>query len=91
MNPEYDLIINEMDQIQPSPTDPQYVGLTMQAVNIFLRDVPEITLAEERHVVTFNNTWWRGWMNSSNAYAAPYSLWAPFMLSLLKIEQGPGA
>jgi peptide/nickel transport system substrate-binding protein len=91
MNPEYDAIINQMDQIQPSPTDPQYVGLTMQATDIFLRDVLEITLAEERHVVTFNNTWWRGWMDSSNAYAAPYSLWAPFMMSFLRLEPGPGA
>jgi len=91
MNPEYDAIINQMDQIQPSPTDPQYVGLTMQATNLFLRDVVEITLAEERHVVTFNSTYWTGWMNSSNAYAAPYSLWAPFILSFLKLEPGPGA
>jgi len=91
INPEYDAIINQMDPIQPSPSDPQYMDLTTKAVNIFLRDVTEITLAEERHVVTFNNTYWTGWMNSSNAYAAPYSLWAAFTLSFLKIEPGPGA
>jgi peptide/nickel transport system substrate-binding protein len=89
-NPEYDGIINQMDGILPSPTDPTYVDLTSRAVNIFLRDVVEITLAEERHVVTFNNTYWTGWMNAGNAYAAPYSLWAPFILSLLKIEPGAG-
>jgi len=54
------------------------------------RDVVEITLAEERHVVTFNNTYWTGWMNAANAYAAPYSLWAPFIQSFLKIQPGPG-
>ncbi len=91
INPEYDAIINQMDPIQPSPSDPQYMDLTTKAINIFLRDVTEITLAEERHVVTFNNTYWTGWMNSSNAYAAPYSLWAAFTLSFLKIEPGPGA
>ena len=91
MNPEYDAIINQMDAIQPSPTDAQYMDLTRKATNIFLRDVVEMTLAEERHVVTFNNTYWTGWMNSSNAYAAPYSLWAPFLLSLLRLEPGPGA
>jgi peptide/nickel transport system substrate-binding protein len=89
-NPEYDALINQMDGILPSPTDATYVDLTSKAVNIFLRDVVEITLAEERHVVTFNNTYWTGWMNASNAYAAPYSLWAPFILSLLKIEPGAG-
>ena len=89
-NPEYDAIINQMDGILPSPTDATYVDLTDKAINIYLRDVVEITLAEERHVVTFNNTYWTGWMNASNAYAAPYSLWAPFELSLLKIQPGPG-
>jgi hypothetical protein len=42
-------------------------------------------------VVTFNNTYWTGWMNTANPYAAPYSLWAPFLLSFLKVEPGPGA
>ena len=90
-NPDYDAIINQMDAIQPSPTDAHYVELAGQATNIFLRDVVEITLAEERHVVTFNNTYWTGWMNTSNPYAAPYSLWAPFLLSFLKVQPGPGA
>jgi peptide/nickel transport system substrate-binding protein len=90
MNPEYDAIINQMDQMQPSPTDPTYIDLTGKATNLFMRDVLEITLAEERHVVTFNNTYWTGWMNASNSYAAPYSLWAPFLLSFLKVQPGPG-
>jgi peptide/nickel transport system substrate-binding protein len=89
-NPEYDAIINQMDQMQPSPNDPTYVGLVGQATDIFLRDVLEITLAEERHVVTFNNTYWTGWMNASNPYAAPYSLWAATELALLRIQPGPG-
>ena len=42
-------------------------------------------------MVTFNNTYWTGWMNTSNPYAAPYSLWAPFLLSFLKVQPGPGA
>jgi peptide/nickel transport system substrate-binding protein len=89
-NPEYDAIINQMDGILPSITNAAYVDLTDKAINLYLRDVVEITLSEERHVVTFNNTWWTGWMNASNPYAAPYSLWAPFELSLLKIQPGPG-
>jgi peptide/nickel transport system substrate-binding protein len=89
-NPEYDALINQMDQILPSPTDATYVDLTSKEVNIFLRDVAEVTLAEERHVVTFNNTYWTGWMNASNAYAAPYSLWAAFLLSFLTVEPGTG-
>jgi peptide/nickel transport system substrate-binding protein len=85
-NPEYDAIIDEMDKILPSPTDAKYTDLVRKAVDLFLRDVIEITLAEERHVVTFNNTYWKGWMSAANPYAAPYGVWAPFTLALLKIQ-----
>jgi len=90
MNPEYDAIINQMDATQPSPTDATYVSLATRATDIFLRDVLEVTLAEERHVVTFNNTYWTGWMNAQNAYAAPYSLWAAVELAFLNIQPGSG-
>jgi peptide/nickel transport system substrate-binding protein len=90
MNPEYDAIINQMDVIQPSATDSAYVGLAASATNIFLRDVLEITLAEERHVVTFDNTYWKGWMSAADPYAAPYSLWAATELAILKITPGSG-
>jgi peptide/nickel transport system substrate-binding protein len=90
MNPEYDAIISQMDGMQPSATDPTYVGLARQATDIFLRDVLEITLAEERHVVTFDNTYWTGWMNQADPYAAPYSLWAATELAFLKAQPGQG-
>ncbi len=85
-NPEYDAIIDQMDKTPPSPTDPKYTDLVSKAVDIFLRDVIEITLAEERHVVTFNNSVWKGWPSAANPYVAPYGLWAGFLLAFLKIE-----
>lgn len=91
MNPEYDAIISQMDGMQPSPTDPTYVGLARQATDILLRDVIEINLAEQRHVVTFNNTYWTGWMNAADPYAAPYSLWAATELAFLKVQPGSGS
>jgi peptide/nickel transport system substrate-binding protein len=90
MNPEYDAIINQMDGMTPSPTDPAYVALASQATDIFLRDVLEITLADQRWVVTFNNTYWKGWMDASDPYAAPYSLWAAMELAFLRIQPGSG-
>lgn len=90
MNPEYDAIISQMDGMQPSPTDPTYVALARQATGIVLRDVVEIELAEQRHVVTFNNTYWTGWMNAADPYAAPYSLWAATELAFLRVQPGSG-
>jgi peptide/nickel transport system substrate-binding protein len=86
-NPEFDAIIDEMDSVLPSTDDPQYMDLANRALDIFLDDVVEITLAEERHVVTFNNTYWRGFATNSNPYVAPYSLWAGYLLEILNVSK----
>lgn len=86
-NSEFDSIIDEMDSVLPSVDDPQYVDLANRAIRIFLDDVIEIPLAEERHVVTFNNTYWRGFATNSNPYVAPYSLWAGFLLEILNVSK----
>ena len=85
-NPEYDAIIDQLDGIPPSPDDPAYTDLVRQAVEIYLRDVIEITTSEERHVRVYNYHYWTGWPNSDDAYVAPYALWASIMLALLKVE-----
>ena len=86
-NPEFDAIIDEMDSVLPSTDDPQYMDLANRALDFFLDDVVEITLAEERHVVTFNNTYWRGFATNSNPYVAPYSLWAGYLLEILNVSK----
>lgn len=85
-NAEYDAIIDQLDGIPPSPDDPNYTELVRQAVEIYLNDVIEITMSEERHVRTYNYHYWTGWPNAEDAYVAPYALWASIMLALLKIE-----
>lgn len=85
-NPEYDALIDELDTISPSPTDKRYTDLVRQCIEIYLRDVIEITLSEERHVRTYNWHYWKGWPNASDPYVAPYALWGAIMLALLRIE-----
>jgi peptide/nickel transport system substrate-binding protein len=85
-NPEYDAIIDQLDGIPPSPNNPAYTDLVREAIEIYLRDVIEITLSEERHVRVYNYHYWTGWPNAENPYVAPYALWASIMLALLRIE-----
>jgi peptide/nickel transport system substrate-binding protein len=85
-NLEYDKILDAMEAMQPSPDDPEYVELFRQAAEIWLRDLPEIVLAEERHVWTYNTRCWKGWPSSDDPYIAPYDLWGAFMLTMLKLE-----
>jgi peptide/nickel transport system substrate-binding protein len=85
-NPEYDVLIDQLDGIPPSPTDTKYTDLVRQAIEIYLRDVIEITMSEERHVRTYNYHYWQGWPNVEDPYVAPYALWASIMLALLRVE-----
>jgi peptide/nickel transport system substrate-binding protein len=85
-NPEYDALIDQLDSIPPSPDDPNYTDLVHQAIDIYLRDVIEITLSEERWVRVYNYHFWTGWPNAEDPYVAPYALWASIMLAILKIE-----
>lgn len=77
-NPELDAILDKMEQMQPSADDPEYVELVKQATEIFARDLPEITLAEELHTLVFNSTYWTGFPSAENPYVAPYLPWEGF-------------
>lgn len=80
-NPEYDRIIDRMDGMLASPDpDSAYMKDAAAALEIALRDLPQIDLLEEFHVVTFNNTYWTGWPSAADPYVAPYTPWEAFNL-----------
>lgn len=75
-NPELDAILDKMEAMTPdSAQDSEYMDLVVQAVDIYLRDMPEIMLTEELHVVTYNETYWTGYPNADDPYIAPYPCW----------------
>ena len=57
-NPEMDAILDEMEAMLHSPDDPRYVELARGAMELFLRDMPVIHIAEELHVIVHNTHWW---------------------------------
>jgi peptide/nickel transport system substrate-binding protein len=86
-NPELDAILDKMEAIPAdSAQESEYMDLAVQAVEIYLRDMPEIMLAEELHVVTFNQTYWTGWPSAADPYVAPYPCWEAFNLVLYRLE-----
>lgn len=86
-NPEYDAIIDRMEAI-PADTDPNsaYMKDAVAAMEIFLRDMPQVHLIEEFHVVTFNNSHWTGWPSAENPYVAPYTPWEAFNLVIHNLQ-----
>jgi peptide/nickel transport system substrate-binding protein len=78
-NPEYDAIIDKMEAMVADPNpDSEYMKLAVQALEIAMRDLPQVDLLEEFHVVTFNNTYWTGWPSAADPYVAPYTPWEAF-------------
>ena len=85
-NHQYDRIIDQMETLVPSATDLQYIRLIQQALEIYLRDLPQIYISDEIHIVTFNENYWKGWARSDEPYVAPYSIWAGFLLEILRLR-----
>ncbi|HXF64078.1 MAG TPA: ABC transporter substrate-binding protein [Caldilineaceae bacterium] len=85
-NEEYDALIDEMEAMPGSADNARYMELTNQALDIYLRDMPEIMLLEELHVVVFNETYWTGWPGAENPYVAPYPCWEAWNLVVHEIQ-----
>jgi peptide/nickel transport system substrate-binding protein len=85
-NEEYDALIDEMESMVGSPDNARYVELANQALDIYLRDMPELMLLEELHVVVFNETYWTGWPNETDPYVAPYPPWEAWNLIVHTIQ-----
>jgi peptide/nickel transport system substrate-binding protein len=86
-NADYDKLIDAMDAV-PASTDPNsdYMKNAVAALDIALRDIPQIDLLEEYHVVTFNNTYWTGWPSAADPYVAPYTPWEAFNLVIHNLK-----
>jgi peptide/nickel transport system substrate-binding protein len=85
-NPEMDAILDEMEAMLHSPDDPRYVELARQAMDLFLRDMPVIHIAEELHVIVHNTHYWTGWPGVEDPYVAPYPPWNGWYMITLNLE-----
>ena len=85
-NPEMDAILDEMEGMLHSPNDPRYVELARQAMELFLRDMPVIHIAEELHVIVHNTHYWTGWPGTEDPYVAPYPPWNGWYLITLNLK-----
>ena len=82
----WDALLDEMEGMLHSPDDPRYVELARQAMELFLRDMPVIHIAEELHVIVHNTHYWQGWPGVEDPYVAPYPPWNGWYLITLNLE-----
>ena len=85
-NAEYDAIIDEMAGTIGFTLDARYVELSRMALDIYLRDMPEVMMLEELHVIVQNNTYWTGWPSKDDPYVAPYPPWEAWNLIIHNLQ-----
>lgn len=85
-NPELDVILDEMETMVPSPDDPAYVDLVRQALDIYFRDLPDISIGYENQAFTFNTTYWTGYPSAENPYTHPVPPWEGFNLIIHTLQ-----
>jgi peptide/nickel transport system substrate-binding protein len=85
-NPELDEILNQMEAMQPSPDDPEYVDLVRQALVIYFRDLPDISLGYENQAFVMNTTYWTGWPSAADPYVQPVPPWEGFNLIIHRLK-----
>jgi peptide/nickel transport system substrate-binding protein len=80
-NTEYDAIVQEMSRTSPDDKV-KMQELFNKAIEIWLKELPEVPLVQWFHRLAMNTTYWTGWPNQDNAYNSafwhltfPITLW----------------
>jgi peptide/nickel transport system substrate-binding protein len=65
-NEEYDAILEEMAKVPKE--DAAYMDLYLQALAIFLDELPDCPVQQFLHRIPYNQTYWTGWPTQDNNY-----------------------
>lgn len=85
-NPELDALLDQMETMVPSPADPEYVSLAGQALSIYFRDLPDISIGYENQAFVFNTTYWTGYPSAENPYMHPAPPWEGFNIIIHNLK-----
>jgi peptide/nickel transport system substrate-binding protein len=65
-----------VDQIGSLPLgDPKIDDLFVQAMTIWLDELPVIPVTQAKKIIPFNQTYWTGWPSADNKYIHPPTWW----------------
>ncbi len=83
-NPEYDAIVDKVALLPPG--DPGLKALFRQALEIRLRDLPIIAMAQQIRVVPYSTKYWTNWPTQKQDYIHPPNWWMTFLIPVLNIK-----
>jgi peptide/nickel transport system substrate-binding protein len=83
-NDEYDKIVDQMALLPVG--DPKGIPLFLQALEIYLREKPELPIVQWLHRIPMNTTYWTGWPTAENPYVNGAFWHKTFPLILHKLQ-----
>lgn len=83
-NPDYDKLVDQMGTVAPG--DPQLASLFHSAMEIWLKELPDIPLVQFYHRNPVNTTYWTNWPDQNSPYINSANWHRTFELALLGIQ-----
>ncbi len=85
---EYSALVDELSKTSPEANEAKCIELFGKAMEIWLREMPEVPLVQWFHRIPQNTTYWDNWPTKDNPYnSALWHLTAPITLWFLKAKQ----
>lgn len=83
-NEEYDAVVAQMNTL--SAEDPQTMELFKQAMEIWVRELPDVYVAQLIIRYPMSTHYWTGWPTVDDPYGFPHSWQQEFLKTILRLE-----
>lgn len=87
-NPDYDALVDKVRLLPPG--NEGLKPLFREALEMRLRDLPIIPLAQQFRVVPYTTKYWTNWPTAKNNYFHPPNWWMCFLIPVLNIKPTGG-
>lgn len=88
-NPEYSAIVDEIGQL---PLGEESIpGLVVEAMEIWMEEMPAIPLVQAALIVPADTTYWTNWPTADNPYSAPTFWWQTGHVIIHNVQPAAGS
>jgi len=83
-NEEYDKIVAQMATLQPD--DPKTMELFLEAMEIWVSEMPDVYVAQLIIRFPMNTTYWMGWPSDASPYGFPHTWQWELLKTFINLE-----
>jgi peptide/nickel transport system substrate-binding protein len=83
-NADYDALVKQMDPLEVE--DPKTLQLFTQAMDIWVKELPMVYVAQLVIRYPMSTAYWTGWPSKDDVYGFPHSWQQEFLNTILKVQ-----